>query len=107
MTPQLQQAIRLLQLSTLDLQQEIQQALDSNPLLELSEDDSTADTSTDEQDTPSASDGPLESLEQLAASAGESATVSGSDSADVMPGRPPGRHAVGRSPPLGLGPATL
>ena len=40
MTPQLQQAIRLLQLSTLDLQQEIQQALDSNPLLEMSEEDS-------------------------------------------------------------------
>lgn len=35
MTPQLQQAIRLLQLSTLDLQQEIQEALDSNPLLEM------------------------------------------------------------------------
>lgn len=34
MTPQLQQAIRLLQLSTLELQQELQQALDSNPLLE-------------------------------------------------------------------------
>ncbi|UJR52845.1 RNA polymerase factor sigma-54 [Dickeya zeae] len=34
MTPQLQQAIRLLQLSTLELQQEIQQALESNPLLE-------------------------------------------------------------------------
>ena len=34
MTPQLQQAIRLLQLSTMDLQQEIQQALDNNPLLE-------------------------------------------------------------------------
>ncbi|MFH6952953.1 RNA polymerase factor sigma-54 [Pseudoalteromonas sp. XMcav1-K] len=34
MTPQLQQAIRLLQLSTLDLQQEIQEALDANPLLE-------------------------------------------------------------------------
>lgn len=34
MTPQLQQAIRLLQLSTLDLQQELQQALESNPLLE-------------------------------------------------------------------------
>lgn len=40
MTPQLQQAIRLLQLSTLDLQQEIQQALDSNPLLEVSDEDS-------------------------------------------------------------------
>ncbi|MDD9890286.1 MAG: RNA polymerase factor sigma-54 [Gammaproteobacteria bacterium] len=37
MTPQLQQAIRLLQLSTLDLQQEIHQALDSNPMLELIE----------------------------------------------------------------------
>lgn len=38
MTPQLQQAIRLLQLSTLDLQAEIQEALESNPMLELSED---------------------------------------------------------------------
>jgi RNA polymerase sigma-54 factor len=38
MTPQLQQAIRLLQLSTLDLQQEIQQALDENPMLEVEED---------------------------------------------------------------------
>ncbi len=37
MTPQLQQAIRLLQLSSLELQQEIQQALESNPLLELDE----------------------------------------------------------------------
>src|SRR5574344_1722021 len=37
MTPQLQQAIRLLQLSTLELQQEIQQALDANPLLEQEE----------------------------------------------------------------------
>lgn len=34
MTPQLQQAIRLLQLSTLELQQELLQALESNPLLE-------------------------------------------------------------------------
>jgi RNA polymerase sigma-54 factor len=38
MTPQLQQAIRLLQLSTLDLQQEIHQALESNPMLEIAED---------------------------------------------------------------------
>lgn len=34
LTPQLQQAIRLLQLSTLDLQQEIQQVVESNPMLE-------------------------------------------------------------------------
>ncbi|WP_461480569.1 RNA polymerase factor sigma-54 [Porticoccus sp.] len=37
MTPQLQQAIRLLQLSSLDLHQEIQQNLYDNPLLELTE----------------------------------------------------------------------
>lgn len=41
MTPQLQQAIRLLQLSTVDLQQEIQQALDSNMMLEVADDDTT------------------------------------------------------------------
>ncbi|MGE4529875.1 MAG: RNA polymerase factor sigma-54 [Acidithiobacillus sp.] len=41
MTPQLQQAIRLLQLSTVDLQQEVQGMLESNPLLdeELSDED--------------------------------------------------------------------
>jgi RNA polymerase sigma-54 factor len=39
MTPQLQQAIRLLQLSSLELQQEIQEALDNNPLLEVEETD--------------------------------------------------------------------
>lgn len=43
MTPQLQQAIKLLQLSTLDLQQEIQEALDANPLLEV-DDNSDNDT---------------------------------------------------------------
>lgn len=39
LTPQLQQAIRLLQLSTQDLNQEIQQALESNPMLEISSND--------------------------------------------------------------------
>ena len=34
MTPQLQQAIRLLQLSTVELEQEIQEALESNLMLE-------------------------------------------------------------------------
>ena len=38
MTPQLQQAIKLLQLSTIELQQEIQEALDANPLLEAEDD---------------------------------------------------------------------
>jgi len=66
MTPQLQQAIRLLQLSTLDLQQEIQEALDSNPLLEVPEDEpeQAREDSAEQQHT--ASDGPLQSLEQSA-----------------------------------------
>jgi RNA polymerase sigma-54 factor len=38
-TPQLQQAIRLLQLSSLELQQEIQEALEANPLLEECEEE--------------------------------------------------------------------
>ncbi|WP_286265071.1 RNA polymerase factor sigma-54 [Thalassotalea atypica] len=48
MTPQLQQAIKLLQLSTLDLQQEIQEALESNPLLEV---DESVPSTQDEKDT--------------------------------------------------------
>lgn len=60
MTPQLQQAIRLLQLSTLDLQQEIQQALESNPLLEAPEEDEQADApSADDQNQDSTSDDTL------------------------------------------------
>ena len=42
MTPQLQQAIKLLQMSTLDLQQEIQQVLESNIMLEISEDENNS-----------------------------------------------------------------
>ena len=38
-TPQLQQAIKLMQLSTLELQQEVTQTVESNPMLELQEDD--------------------------------------------------------------------
>ena len=54
LTPQLQQAIRLLQLSSLELEQEIQLQLDSNPLLEeVEEQISTENLSTidvDQQD---------------------------------------------------------
>jgi RNA polymerase sigma-54 factor len=42
MTPQLQQAIRLLQLSTIELQAEVQEALESNPMLEQDEGGHTA-----------------------------------------------------------------
>lgn len=39
LTPQMQQAIKLLQLSSLELEQEVQMKLDSNPLLERVEED--------------------------------------------------------------------
>jgi RNA polymerase sigma-54 factor len=60
MTPQLQQAIRLLQLSSLDLQQEVQEALEANPMLEMADDGdddhggSTADNA-DSDEAPSVS----------------------------------------------------
>ena len=43
MTPQLQQAIRLLQLSSIDLHQEIQESLYTNPLLEIEENSTKTD----------------------------------------------------------------
>ena len=52
MTPQLQQAIRLLQLSSLELQQEIQQALDCNLMLEMEEPEPAAEPLPQEQEAP-------------------------------------------------------
>ena len=49
MTPQLQQAIRLLQLSTMDLQMEIQQTLEENPMLELEEENQAVEPEQREQ----------------------------------------------------------
>ena len=51
MTPQLQQAIRLLQLSTLELQTEIQEALETNPMLEVVEDGNTDTVSERREDS--------------------------------------------------------
>ncbi len=61
MTPQLQQAIRLLQLSSVELQQEIQEVLETNPLLERVEEYSNdandvndnAENNTDQKDSNS------------------------------------------------------
>lgn len=52
LTPQLQQAIRLLQLSSQELQQEIQETLNNNPLLELSDDGNSAETRENETPDP-------------------------------------------------------
>ena len=61
LTPQLQQAIRLLQLSTLDLQLEIREALDANPLLEA--EDEVADGLAEELVPLSAPEQPERALE--------------------------------------------
>lgn len=53
LTPQMQQAIRLLQLSSLELEQEVQLKLDSNPLLEREEEWETMDNTADNQDEQS------------------------------------------------------
>jgi len=47
LTPQLQQAIRLLQLSSVELEMELQEALESNPLLELAEESTAGIDSAD------------------------------------------------------------
>jgi RNA polymerase sigma-54 factor len=80
MTPQLQQAIRLLQLSTLDLSQEIAQALESNPMLELDEGDDGAET----QPEDTAPDDLLAALDAAAAGTDE-ATAGAVDDTDSEP----------------------
>jgi RNA polymerase sigma-54 factor len=52
MTPQLQQAIKLLQLSTLDLKQEIQEALESNLMLETEEEGARRDAESTAPEKP-------------------------------------------------------
>jgi len=58
LTPQLQQSIRLLQLSTLELSQEVEQALDDNPFLERETEEAVR-----EEFGLAQSDAPLESTE--------------------------------------------
>ena len=53
LTPQLQQSIRLLQLSTLEMAQEVEQMLDENPFLELGDERAEReDFGLTQQDTP-------------------------------------------------------
>jgi RNA polymerase sigma-54 factor len=56
LTPQLQQSIRLLQLSTLELGQEIQQMLDDNPFLDVQQEDVGEEFGIAVSDAPRAAD---------------------------------------------------
>lgn len=60
MTPQLRQAIRLLQMSTLELQAEVTEAIETNPLLEWTEDaayEAAADDRPGGEESPASGDG--------------------------------------------------
>lgn len=73
MTPQLQQAIRLLQLSSLELQQEIEETLTANPLLEVDggeenqESQSVAESTTEGGGASFSSDATSEEIEDAQA----------------------------------------
>lgn len=63
LTPQLQQAIKLLQMSTIDLQQTIDETLESNALLEHDTEDSTED-STESQEVDFSASTPVDEATQ-------------------------------------------
>lgn len=71
MTPQLQQAIRLLQLSTIELQTEVQEALESNPMLD--EDDGSGNETPDGEATPTT--GSEETAERTTQTESENETI--------------------------------
>jgi RNA polymerase sigma-54 factor len=95
LTPQLQQSIRLLQLSTLELSQEAEQMLDDNPFLEMSQEElpreefglshSDVPAAKDESgDHADAGDGQLTS-DGAAAGESEAPSWDGDGSTDVVP----------------------
>jgi RNA polymerase sigma-54 factor len=77
LTPQLQQSIRLLQLSTLELQQEVEQMLEQNPFLEADNDDGQVFEPLAERLLPAERAGERES---------EKAAESSHEAADDVPG---------------------
>ncbi len=86
MTPQLQQAIRLLQLSTLDLQNEIQEALDTNPMLEVVEESHKSDSKEDTQsgvNTQIEKPSPEDTSPEYSASSDETKTSETSNADDL------------------------
>ncbi|MES2050541.1 MAG: RNA polymerase factor sigma-54, partial [Pseudomonadota bacterium] len=83
LTPQLQQSIRLLQLSTLELSQEVEQMLDENPFLEVTEEAAPREEfGLDHTNTPVSQDNQeFESAtESIAGGAHETAATSQNDS---------------------------
>ena len=74
LTPQLQQSIRLLQLSTLELHQEVEQMLEQNPFLEAEEDNAQTFEPLAERLTP---------IERAAERETERSTEPGNETSDA------------------------
>src|SRR6476661_9111172 len=88
LTPQLQQSIRLLQLSTLELHQEVEQMLEQNPFLEAEEEAAPAFEPLAERLTSNERAGERESERAAepggdAADAGEPTAIDGAGFAEV------------------------
>jgi len=79
LTPQLQQSIRLLQLSTLELHQEVEQMLEQNPFLEVEEDGGTPYDTPAERSTAPERTAEREEVDTPEASGDAVAEVSGDD----------------------------
>ncbi|MBM3388403.1 MAG: RNA polymerase factor sigma-54 [Betaproteobacteria bacterium] len=92
LTPQLQQSIRLLQLSTLELQQEVGQMLEANPFLEM------------EDEAPSAFEASLDAAARADAAASErlrdrtDSTTGGDEAANAAPTEPGGEASADWEP---------
>jgi len=74
LTPQLQQAIRLLQLSSVELETELREALESNPLLELSESNGQDGETQSEGVMPTETNGSANGSTETAANGSDEAT---------------------------------
>jgi RNA polymerase sigma-54 factor len=87
LTPQLQQSIRLLQLSTLELGQEIQQMLDDNPFLEAQVDDAPEEIGAAPPERQPDEDGGY-----------EAPAMSGESAAEAAPDNEPGDFTEDQEP---------
>lgn len=94
LTPQLQQSIRLLQLSTLELNQELERFLQDNPLLEREEDNEETPAAAA---TPTAENPPAPEAGEYEASS-SSSSEGGSDDFDDAPSDMPEVPDVGAEP---------
>jgi RNA polymerase sigma-54 factor len=63
LTPQLQQAIRLLQLSRMELELELNTALESNPLLDMAEDGGDGEDGEGSDELDAVDEAPAESAD--------------------------------------------